>query len=269
MSLLAELRSLVLPTRKGVGHDAAAVRAAEAALARLADERTAAVAALASASARRRELLLADGTDESISALEADNDRHHRVLERLELIEGELLAALQQARVGARRAAWQAIHNEWNASVPEFCAAMREATRQFNRLLALRTRANNEGFASEAAATLEPPPWVLTDPTLIDNFEVVAERRAEGAPALAPAPAPPVAARRVLPAPAPPPGPVRAKRTHPPAPVEGGVEVVVLRAGFEAADGTSCDAGEKITLPAEIARRAAEKGAVDYVRTPK
>jgi hypothetical protein len=279
MGLVADIKGLLSPRkRKGDGGDVEAVAAAEAALKALADARTAAQNAISSAATRRRGLLLADAPDDAIVALERETDDAHRTLERLELVEAEVLARLQEARAAARRAAWSELHARWTAAVPRYAVAMRSAIAERNKLLELAAEADGRGF-SEARVIFELPPWTLADPAVIAAFEALAEQRAERAPwPRMPAPALPAPAAASSPKPSPiapapaasaspqPPASMRTKRTRAPEPVAGGVEVKVLRAGFETPDGVGCDVGDTITLTPTMAHQAATRGAVEYVQ---
>lgn len=58
------------------------------------------------------------------------------------------------------------------------------------------------------------------------------------------------------------------KRDRPlPAPVEGGVEIVILRDGVELANGTQAVVGDHITVDRKAAEATVRSGAADYVKT--
>ena len=160
--------------------------------------------------------------------------------------------------------------------MPKYAAAMRAATAERNKLLELAAEADNRGF-TEARTVFDNPPWMISEPALIDAFEARAEQLAECAPwprlsalalpspAAAPSPqpspiAPAASAASVSPQP---PTPTRTKRTRPPAePVPDGIEVVVLRGGI---DGIPYPAGERVVLARDLAKQALRSGAVEIV----
>ena len=113
MGLVSEIRGLIGAPRRGrpstrqpAATTAGRIVEIEAALGRLQRERETASQAIATASERRRELLLRDAPDGEIEKLERDVDRRHRDLERLELLETDLLRQLSDKRDVARTAEW-------------------------------------------------------------------------------------------------------------------------------------------------------------------
>lgn len=272
MGLLADIRSkLISPKGRRNQDDSAAVAAAETALARLSSERDVAQAAIAAAADKRRALLLRDGTDDAISALEAETDAHHRTLERLDLLEPELLANLSAARGAQRQAILRHLAEEAPGAASRFAAALREAERRRLNVAELHAQADAAGVGHELRRVLEPAPWPFTNIDFLETYEVTTERRAAEflrPPTAPPAPAtvtarPPVA-KAVPPTP---PSPVSQKPPAPPPPPEGGGwrEVMILRGGYPDTAGHGRTAGERIWLPPDVAQRAAQNGAVELI----
>ena len=128
----------------------------EAALARLAHERTAAREGVARAMARRDELLLVDGADADLARLDAAADGHRLVLERCDAAEPLLLDEL--AGLADRGATQQLAH---------IAIGIRRASDRLRQCVARRRRerwplinlddeARRAGFEAETQASLHP-----------------------------------------------------------------------------------------------------------------
>ena len=154
------------------------VAEAEAALARLAKERTATSVAIVRAVAERDELLLVDGSEAAMAALETAADSHRLMLERLDRLEPVLLARLQELRDADHRARWTVLQKKFDSVSLEFIAAARKAFALYKLSSEIRSECQISGFASEAASALPVVPAHLAG-ELIDAFEIELERRRE------------------------------------------------------------------------------------------
>lgn len=181
MSLIAEIMNLAKPAKPPKGKNSAAdhteFSSLQAALARMDAERSAAAATIAAAGERRRSLLLADD-DVGVDELEREIDQHHRTLERLDLLEPQLLRRLDELRSEARRERLAAYLQKLADATAPFIAALRETLRARDALLALRSEAGAAGFATEFGRFGMVPP-VMMDTLAIDRFEVEWERAFE------------------------------------------------------------------------------------------
>jgi hypothetical protein len=216
-----------------------AIKDIEAALRRLADERSNARAAVAAALAQRDALLLVDGSDEKIVTLDALNDQHRLMLERCERAEGIPIAELEGARGANKRTAWKGFVDKWNAAETDFLAKYREALAAHEALGRLRAEASAAGFVTEAQLTFPQVPNILTH-ALLEQYAQRRDLRLDrqlDAARQRPAPPAPAAAAPVLgtiprkaPAPLPPPPPSPPARRETPRRVTepvGDDEVVV------------------------------------------
>lgn len=252
---------------------------AETALARLAAERAGAIAAIDAAHTRRRDLLVEDGSDKQIAAIDREIGSHQLTLDRLDAIEGRLIEQLQALRSGHRREQWAKFYKRHAVAAAEFVEKYRAAVRALNALTATTDEARAAGFEHEAMAHFVPPPQML-DFALIANFEsavediadavagrrkpmpVQPERKPYSPP---PAPAPSPFRRRVSLAdvedrpPAKPRRPLRADKAGP-----GQRLVSIARNGIEAPDGDRLVAGDVVALPEKQAEQLVRNGGGDF-----
>jgi hypothetical protein len=298
MGLLDEIRSLIArPTRsrRATHDDAAAVQSAETALQRLSAERANVTTALRDLHQRRRALLLQDGTDTEIAAIEAELDTLNRTLERLELLEPELMTGLQDARGAQRRGHLRRLVKASGDPIRRMAAGIRATQQAKDEVVRLREEADRLGLGNDFRHVIDYPPWAFGDlAALFDAYEATMERRAE---AFFRAPATPVAAQpvprpvAVAPSPAavassptparnapsvasahspvqpaePPVRPSLRPAKTPAVRKEGEVAVVVIRTGFEGPDGRQYDSGETAFMSPEAADDAMRRGAVDLL----
>jgi hypothetical protein len=196
---------LGLLTRILGGKDAKAetVDDAQAALARLADERKQAKAEISELAEKRRALLLVDDSDKEIALIEKTSAAAELRLERLDEAEPNLLAALTAARNRKRQAEWAAVRDTYFPAASRYLAAMREARQAFDALTGVINEAQSRGFSSEAAHLFAFPTHVL-DVEALNRFDVAVER-AEAAshappkPPVAPVPTSPAVQERARP----------------------------------------------------------------------
>jgi len=135
----------------------------EAGLARLREERAAAEAGLPSTVARRRELLLADAPDDALVELDQEADRQHLALERLEVIEPELLDQLQALRAAARRNQWAALVAEHDSAVRAYLAAAAQLIERYGEVVGAWDKATASGFAERQHRFVTlPHPSIVT-----------------------------------------------------------------------------------------------------------
>lgn len=302
MGLISELRSALTPGKRRGVDTAKELAAVERGLQRLKGERKAAKDAIASGAERRRDLLLLDDGDEQIVALEAEIDRHHRTLERLEIVEDELLRRLDELRDDRRSEQLAAFREEIGRPTAALVVAARAAAAAMADYRAVRNRMLTAGFAHEAALLLPTPPHIgngnlVASPELIDIFEAEAER-CQAVRTTAPAPrasnprqpgrpgptphgdigkrvAVPGGEPRPRPAPPAPPAPARSRPRRPLRPLrretarEGERVVTLLRSGVDYADGDQSRIGDQISLSLDQADLLVQRGAADYATAPE
>lgn len=261
------------------GSDDDTLVGAETALSRLYAEKAAAVSAMDALRAHRHELLLEDGSDKKIAAVDRDLAAHQLVLDRVDAVEGSVIDRLQGLRSDHRRGQWKKIYGRHAAAASDFITKYREAVRSLNALIAITDEARAAGFEHEAMAHFPFPPTTL-DFALVANYESAVEDIADAvAGRRKPMPVQPVR-KPYTPPPAPPPGqgqrrvsladvedrpppkPRRALRADQAGP--GQKLVSIARTGFEAPDGSQCRAGDVIALPAEQAEDVVRNGAGDF-----
>ena len=182
MGLVSEIRGLIGAPRRGrpstrqpAATTVGRIAEIEAALGRLQREREAASQAIATASERRRELLLRDAPDGEVEKLERDTDRRHRDLERLELLETDLLRQLSDKRDVARSAEWNGRFAELCDSSTSHLEAARHALLRLAQLVQRIDQARAAGFEAEAHAFVGLAPQMLAA-DLLDSFEAELER---------------------------------------------------------------------------------------------
>lgn len=244
----------------------------EAALGRLADERTAAREGVARAMRDRDALLLIDETDKKITELDAVADRHRLTLERCDKAEPLLLRELEQLRSEAKQARWRALRERYDAAAQDYARSLRIAVEKMTVLMNLSDEAGREGFGSETRAAFIVPVRMISAEA-VDKFEFEIERAREmGKPAPPPAPvAPPSKVVIVAPKPKPAPPPVASKPAPPPKPPfvpqpdeDGNVKIVVVRPGLSLEGRAQARAGEIVALPMAQATAIVRSGHADY-----
>ena len=261
------------------GGDTDTMTGCETALSRLQAERTAATAALETGGARRRALLIEDATDKQIAALEREIDAYRLTLERLELIEDGLISRMQVLRSGHRHEMWLKLYKRHAAAAAEYVAKHRSAARALSELRAISDESRAAGFEHETQAHFIPAPDVLSM-ALIANFESEVERIADAVsgrsrpapvqpaprarPVMPPKPATVGTPRRVFADERPALAPTKKREKLVEVPGHGEVAVDVMRDGYESPSGKQCVRGDRVALPADMARIAVANGSVDY-----
>jgi hypothetical protein len=271
LGLISEIMGSLRAPRRGNAGTGDRIAAVEAALGRLNHEREAASAKLNRNADRRTELLTIDDSDAEIAAVEADTDRRHRDLERLEAVEASLLAELAELRTGARAAEWRRLEAALLMAADAYLVAGRHACTALARYTGTVDEARAAGFEANAHPYIGPP--TLIDGALFDAWESRRENLRSGkapiprlaTPATAmlppvrpPAPFPPT------PQPAAPkPKPKRALRRDRSAAPDQRL-VSILRDGMEI-DGFQATVGDVIAVPAAAAQELLRAGSVDLV----
>lgn len=258
----------------------------EAAISRLNGERELARGKLAAALQERERLLLVDGSEKRIGALEAECDAVRLTLERCERAEPLLLVELTELRSAAKQKLWAELRDEHGRVALAYAELLRAAVVKRQAMLEISDRAGNAGFGNEAQAYLTPPhPWLNSDAVglfvsalersremprpLIPREAAPAQKHREfryaampGRPSSAPASKQPAA-------PPPPPKPKAAAKPAPPPPpplaadADGNAKVVVLRPGIELADGRRPRVSDVVSLPFAQAEALLRNGAAD------
>ena len=136
--ILGGLRANGKPTRRTIAD-------VEAALSRLASERTAAREAVTKAMRKRDELLLVDDTDRKIAELDAAADKARLTLERCEKAEPLLLAELAALRTEAKQARWRDLRAKYETASRDYTNVLREAVAKQGVMLSLNDEARSEG----------------------------------------------------------------------------------------------------------------------------
>jgi hypothetical protein len=273
MGLISEILNYV----RGAG-DADTVEGVEAALHRLAAERLAANEAIGTGADRRRGLLLQDGSDKAIAALDRELDGHRLVLERLELVEGQLFERLQMLRSDRRKVNWKKFSKKYE-EVALICAkATRAAIAARMEVAAAIDDARAHGFEAEAMATFAPPPFMV-GLAEVEIFEGSLDRARDVAISTAAKPVAPAplrgqpkpatvgSPRRVALGEREAPAPKNNREPITETPGDGELQVTVMRDGYESPSGKQRAHGDRIAMTPEIARIAVINGAVEYVNS--
>jgi hypothetical protein len=245
----------------------------QTALSRLAAERKAAIASTEAAMARRRTLLVEDGTDKQIAAIDREIDANQLTLERLELIEDDFLARLQGLQSDYRKADWMKCYKRHAVAAADYIDKHRAARRAFDALTAITDEVRAAGYEHEAMAHFIAPPQMLAM-ELIANFEREVERVGDSvAGRTIPTRPQPVRKPYIAPSIASPTGGSRGVVSSDTAPrrspvvetaKDGEVLVRVIRSGIEAPSGLQCIAGDQIAMMPAIAEQAVRNGAAEF-----
>ena len=236
------------------------VEGAEAALARLNVERESARAEVRILIEQRRALLLEDGTDDEIAALDQKIAAAELRIERLDEAEPRLLSELAGARDRRRRAQWNELRERGLAAAEKYLASARAAHADLMAYAAIIDEATAAQFTAEARASFPFAPSTL-GPDLLAAFDRKLERSTTVIEAKAPTPPkPPAPSAKKAPTPAaapatpkkaaPPPAPAR-KLPEPDA--DGLVSVMTTRNGVPDADGAPLKMGATTRLPLDTA----------------
>lgn len=274
MGLISEILGFV----RG-GGDADTMVGCETALARLQAERDSATAALEASGARRKTLLLEDASDKKIKALEDEIDGHHLTLERLELIEGDLISRMHVLRSGVRQEQLKKLLKRHFAATTAYIASHRAAARAVNGITAIVDEARAAGFEHEFSAYNPPIPRML-DLAQIAVYESEIERIADAvsgrerqiapsapAPRREPAVAKPATVgtpRRVYDGERAPMAERKPRALFADVAKPGEKLITISRTGYETPDGRSCVIGDVVALPKTIADAVVRNSAGEY-----
>jgi hypothetical protein len=144
------------------------------ALTRVKQQRQEQAAKISAATVRRSELLLLDDTDADIAALECDTEKAQLAIERLELMERELLQRLLALQDAKRRALWANLIERHNAATDDFIAKYEAALLAKKVMIWIVEDARRHGFIYEAKSLTEPL-HLLTEEAL-ENFRFYREK---------------------------------------------------------------------------------------------
>ncbi|WP_371423287.1 hypothetical protein [Tardiphaga sp.] len=248
------------------------------ALSKLQEEREASSAALASFGQRRKALLLDDASDKEIAKLEAEMDSHHLRLERLELLEDDLLDRARKLRSVDRDKQLKVYLDKYFGAAAAYIVAHRAAARAVNGVTAIVDEARAAGFEHEFMAHVAPPPTML-DLSQIAVFESEIERISESAagrerkiaPSAPPSRRQPAAKpatagtpRRVFDGERAPAADRNPRALFADVAKPGEKLVTISRNGYEHPDGRSCKTGDVVALPKAIADAVVRNSAGDY-----
>ena len=280
------------------GHAAEAPSLAVA-LTELEQARAGTLAEIKALNQQRQQALLDDESDAVLDKIERLLDRANIRLEKINLAEGPLRDQLVVANATERARRWGTHLTQYRGAAAEFLSAARNVAVRHDDIVAAMNEARREGFEREVASFMPPTPNVgggaLCVPELIDNFE-----RALNPASRSSGTAPPIGIRHYAgrdgynafgsPSTTPPrpPSPSlqhaisldpmmaseissNSGRVHaqklPNDDAPLGVDelrVVVLRGGFEAADGQS-QVGRRVRLNKDVALQAARNGVVEIL----
>jgi hypothetical protein len=138
----------------------------DAALAKIAVERTSAQLVLAGLDRRREDLLLADAPASEIVKLDEEGDHARIKLEKLDVFEAEVCARLPELEGIDAEVEWRRLFDARHAAACEFASSFNETC---GRMFELRL-ATNAASASEIGRKFglltEPPPLILSGESL-------------------------------------------------------------------------------------------------------
>ena len=242
----------------------------QTALDALGDERENAHTRLAALAEKRRAALMSDADASAIAKFDHEADAARLLVERLDLLEPELISKLQHARGDARRQEWKERYRLYHESALAYATALRAAVAALDRLVETSDSARAAGFEAEWRSCFVSPPLLLSKDN-VEQFLVNQERtndaelaRQQGRNIL-PMVAPPAPQKRPLPAPAKPAEPAPRPQRTPIRQTAGPDEILIriIRPGYELPAGLQCGIGDVVALPEDLARRVVENGAAD------
>jgi hypothetical protein len=138
----------------------------DAALEKIAVERTSAQLVLGSIDRRREDLLLADAPASEIVKLDEEGDHARIKLEKLDVFEAEIHARLSELEGIEAGAEWRRLFDARHLAACDFASSFNETCA---RMFALRS-ATNQAAASEIGRKFglltEPPPLILSGESL-------------------------------------------------------------------------------------------------------
>lgn len=272
----------LLQTIFGKTKDAASIdtiEAATAALARLNAEREAAEAVIAGAMQKRRDLLLIDGSDKQIAALDCEVDAARLAIDRCDAAAPSILARIQQLQTADRRALLATLEANLRVAEKALDAALAATLDPLDDYLEAVRQLDVAGFERESAGLVVRPPLigegVLAGRMALENWrrslEALRDARATAARPHVPAPAPIAKVVPLRPAPAPEPyvsyrKQEPAKISEPVAPGFTRLEAIMNNVdGSELGVNRMLVRGDQIDLPAGVAARVLRGSAFSYV----
>ncbi|HEY8163498.1 MAG TPA: hypothetical protein VIF34_14700 [Methylocystis sp.] len=264
----------------------ASIADVQQALARLAKERDETRRMIDETLAKRRELLLIDGSDKEIKKLDDAVDAAHLALERLELAEPALHVRLREFQGAARRQRLAELEAKYADVVTVLDGAIAVASEAFTDYLDVVREFDDAGFSAEARGFVVAPPMLAGG--VVAGQEPLERWRAErdrllatqgrasaGLPLANPASsispeqaAANIAARKPAPRPvvAPEylPSPSRAPIKISEAPAYGFSKIAFIRGGVEL-DGKLTVAGDESIVTTGLANELMRSGAADLI----
>lgn len=153
---------------------------AEAALSKLNAERDAARSVIASASERRRQLLLADAADESILEIDHEADAARLTVERCDLHEPDVLNRIRELQGAARRELLARLEADLDRATSALDASISETIVAFRKYQNAITAIASSNFSTSSYPTLPSiNDAILLNPALIENWRRERERLAD------------------------------------------------------------------------------------------
>lgn len=261
----------------------------QAALVRVAQEREAAQRVVSESLAKRRELLLIDGSDKKIAELDTAVDAAHLALERLDEAEPRLHERLRDLHDAARRDLLDELRRIYERRAAALDAAMMDVLPALADYVEITRQLDASGFETEARGFVTKPPFVgegvLVSENTIELWRRERERLADmnsrsaaGAPlrvvphSIAGVTPEIAAANREVRKPKSPPAterdyhptPSRTPRRCDETPGFGRSKIVVLRSGLEIENERHV-AGDEFIVSNEVADKLLRAAAVDLV----
>jgi hypothetical protein len=138
----------------------------DAALAKIAQERAAAIGVLDSLESRRGGLLLADAPDGDIAALDKEGDSARLRLEKLDVFEVELHAKLSDLEGIEAELEWRRLFDARHQAACDFASSFNETCGRMFELRAATNTASASEFGRKFSLLTEPPPLILSGEAL-------------------------------------------------------------------------------------------------------
>jgi hypothetical protein len=147
----------------------------DAALATIAQERSAAQALLASHESRREQMLRDDAPDVAIKRLDEEGDLARIKLERLEIYETEINARLSEIDGADAEIEWRRLFEEWRGAACDFAASFNVTLQKRSESLHATAAVQANTIARRFGVVSEPLPFIMNGENL-QNFVREIER---------------------------------------------------------------------------------------------
>jgi hypothetical protein len=138
----------------------------DAALAKIAVERSSAQLVLDGLDRRREYLLLADAPESDIAALDNEGDHARIRLEKLHVFEAEIHARLSEVEGSEAEIEWRRLFDARHAAACEFASSFNETCRLMFAFRAATNAAAANEIARRFGLLTEPPPLILSGESL-------------------------------------------------------------------------------------------------------